>query len=168
VEGGGGRRTKSPQPRIEGVERRHPGRVRVRRRCKGRGSRRSVAAPPAPYRPVCPEAGGGHVLHWPVHSALVVMSQATQRRSSPVHLRVARAVSRSASSPRATSVTETPSRDKASLQARPSPLLAPDTIVLLPCSPKSTDWWPKCDRIPTGRQRSWRERGTRSLRTELS
>src|SRR5712691_5103193 len=82
-------------------------------------------------------SGFGQAASAAARPASVVMSPATVVTLAPVAARISAAVCSSVSAVRAVIVTATPARDSAIAHARPSPLLAAQTIALRPAMPKS-------------------------------
>lgn len=82
-------------------------------------------------------SGSGQAARAAWRPISLAMSAATAVTVTPVAARISAAVAWSASAPRATIVTFTPSCASASAQARPRPLLAAHTSADLPCMPRS-------------------------------
>src|SRR5258706_2215594 len=82
-------------------------------------------------------SGLGQAASASLRPASVVMSVATTVTFTPVALRISSAVASSASRPRASIVTLTPSRASENAQPLPRPLLAAQTRAVLPFKPRS-------------------------------
>ena len=98
-------------------------------------SRKSPAGgPPALFTRM---SGSGHAASTAAWFSAVVMSPATAVTRTPVAARISAAVASSVAAVRAVITRSTPSRASPIAQARPSPLLAAQTIARLPFNPVS-------------------------------
>ena len=87
-------------------------------------------------------SGAGHAASAAARPASVVMSPATAVTFTPVSLRISSAVRSRSAAVRAVITTSTPSRASDMAQARPSPLLAAQTMAFLPLRPRSMAGFP--------------------------
>ena len=101
-------------------------------------------------------SGSGHAASAAARPASVVMSPGTAVTLTPVSLRISSAVFSRSAAVRAVITRSTPSRASDIAQARPSPLLAAQTIAFLPLMPRSMGAFPPrgCDTLSLRAKRS--------------